>query len=142
MAAYPDQLLEGDVMRVGVVVVSSLLLTGTLGACSSESDDMVGGMTDCTFEAVGEAAEQYAESLGDGNEYGVDNLECADGWAVTSGILGDGSGQGAPTSFIFEAEGQFWVPRSQEDVCGTYEDGSYPTDATIPEELYEIGCLT
>jgi hypothetical protein len=142
MVAGAEMLLGGNVMRIGVALVPALVVMGTLGACSSESDDMVGGMTDCTFEAVGEAAEQYAESLGDGNEYGLDNLECADGWAVTSGILGDGSGQGAPASFIFEAEGQFWVPRAQVDACGTYEDGSYPADAAIPEELYEIGCLT
>lgn len=129
-------------MQKASALVLSVLTVGALAACSSTDDASVGGTAECTFDVVGEAAEEYAVSLGDGNEYGVDNLECADGWAVTSGILGDGSGQGAPTSFIFEAEGQFWVPRTQADACGTYEDGNYPANAAIPEELYEIGCLT
>ncbi len=130
-------------MRAALAVGSSVLVIGALAGCSSSDDEMVGGMAECTLEVVGDAAEEYAATLGEGaNDYEIENVECADGWAVTSGILGDGSGQGAPTAFIFEAEGQFWVPRSQEDACGTYEDGSYPSDAAIPEELYEIGCLT
>lgn len=130
-------------MRAAAMVGSSVLVIGVLAGCSSSDDEMVGGMTECTLEIVGDAAEEYAATLGEGaNNYEVENVECADGWAVTAGILGDGSGQGAPTGFIFEAEGQFWVPRTQEDACGTYDDGNYPSDASIPEELYEIGCLT
>lgn len=130
-------------MRAVALLGSSVLVVGVLAGCSSDDEAMDGGMTECTLEIVGDAAEEYAASLGEGaNDYEIENLECADGWAVTAGILGDGSGQGAPTAFIFEAEGQFWVPRSQEDACGTYEDGAYPADASIPEELYEIGCLT
>lgn len=129
-------------MRAYAAAAGSLLIVGSLAACSSGDDEMVGGMTECTEAAVGEAAQQAAEELGADNVYELENLECADGWAVTGGILGDGSGTGAPTSFIFEAEGQFWVPKSQESVCGTYEDGAYPADAEIPESLYEAGCLT
>jgi hypothetical protein len=42
---------------------------------------------------------------------------------------------------IFEAEGQFWIPKSAADVCGTYGDGTYPSDAMVPESLYDPACL-
>ena len=130
-------------MRAAAVIGSSVVVIGALAGCGGSDDEMVGGMTECTLEIVGDAAEEYAATLGDGaNNYEIENLECADGWAVTTGVLGDGSGQGAPTSIIFEAGGQFWVPRTQADACGTYDEGTYPSDASIPESLYEIGCLT
>lgn len=126
---------------------ASLLAIAALAGCSSSDEEMVGGMTECTQENLETAATDYAVSLGADNMYTFEGLECADGWAVTSGILGpkdapaDGP-MGAPTSFIFQAEGQFWVPKTQESVCGTYEDGTYPADAEIPEALYTAGCLT
>ena len=52
--------------------------------------------------------------------------------------------QGAPTSLIFQAEGQFWVPQDKEKVCGTVASasaGAAPADATVPASLYEAGCL-
>jgi len=49
--------------------------------------------------------------------------------------------QGAPTSFIFEAEGQFWIPKAVADVCGTASGTEVPADALIPAALYPSGCL-
>jgi hypothetical protein len=119
-------------------------------AAASPSGSMVGGMTECTKAAVQPAVDQAAKAMGADNVMTIDDLQCADGWAVASGILGtaaqasatDGP-QGAPTIFIFEAEGQFWVPKAAADVCGTTPtDGSTaaPADAMIPPALY-AACL-
>ena len=104
---------------------------------------MVGGMTECTKPALAEPATQAAEALGADNVYTVDELSCADGWAVTSGLLAskDNPEMGAPTSFIFEQEGQFWIPKDKAMVCGTNPTTTTtPADAQIPADLFVVGC--
>ena len=86
---------------------------------------------------------QPAEALGADNVYTVDELSCADGWAVTSGLLAskDNPEMGAPTSFIFEQEGQFWIPKDKAMVCGTNPTTTTaPADAQIPADLFVVGC--
>ena len=131
-----------------VLVALAACSSSTPAAAPSSSAAMVGGMTECTKEKVGPAATDAATAMGAGNVFTLDTLACDSGWAVASGILGDGSTdanapQGAPTSFIFEAEGQFWVPQDKAKVCGT-PDAANPTtapaDATIPAALYAAGC--
>lgn len=107
------------------------------------SSPMVGGMTECTRDALAQPATQAAEALGAGNLYTVDELSCADGWAVTSGLLAskDNPQMGAPTSFIFEQEGQFWIPKDKSAVCGTNPTTTTPpADAVIPATLFLAGC--
>ena len=131
------------------IAVASILAACALGlaACSSStssstssSESPVGGMTECTKEAVQPAVDSAATALGADNVMTIEDLQCADGWAVASGILGpkdapsDGP-QGAPTSFVFEAEGQFWVPQDKAKVCGTDAASS-----SVPAALYEVGC--
>ena len=104
---------------------------------------MVGGMTECTKAALAEPATQAAQALGPDNVYTVDELSCADGWAVTSGLLADKSNPntGAPTSFVFEQQGQFWVLKDKAMVCGTNPTTTTaPADAEIPADLFLPGC--
>jgi len=107
------------------------------------SSPMVGGMTECTKDALEQPAAQAAEALGASNLYTVDQLACADGWAVTSGLLAgkDNPQMGAPTSFIFEQQGQFWIPKDKSAVCGTNPTTTTPPDdAVIPAALFVAGC--
>ncbi|MCB0933459.1 MAG: hypothetical protein KDB71_16390 [Mycobacterium sp.] len=109
----------------------------------STGSPMVGGMTECTKAALAEPATQAAEAIGADNVYTVDELNCADGWAVTSGLLAskENPQMGAPTSFIFEQEGQFWVPKDKAKVCGTNSTTTTPpADAVIPAALFLSGC--
>ena len=104
---------------------------------------LVGGMTECTKAALAGPATQAAQALGTDNVYTVDQLTCADGWAVTSGLLAskDNPQMGAPTSFVFEQEGQFWVPQDKAKICGTNPTTTTPPDdATIPSALFLAGC--
>ena len=143
--------------RIGLTIGLVAVAASTLAACSSGSTSsdaaspaatasMVGGMTECTEEIVGAAATEAAIALGADNVFTHDNLACSNGWAVASGILGSGSTaddapEGAPTSFIFQAEGQFWVPQDKSKVCGSDPAATTaPADATIPADLYTAGC--
>lgn len=134
-------------IRIIALVGAGALTVGLMTACSSDEGEMVGGMTECTDKIVNGEAEEYISEMSDGaNQWYPDSVACSDGWAVAYGIDGaagqsDGDAMGAPTNIIFQAEGQFWIPKDQADVCGTYEDGSYPSDAEIPKDLYEA-CLS
>lgn len=122
---------------------TSVTTTTTESATTTTGTPMVGGMTECTKEALAEPATQAAKALGANNLYSVDTLSCADGWAVTAGVLSstDNPEMGAPTSFIFEQEGQFWVPKDKAAVCGTNPTTTTPPDdAVIPAELFLSGC--
>lgn len=104
---------------------------------------MVGGMTECTKEALADPALAAAQAMGPDNLYAVDQLNCADGWAVTSGILAskENPQMGAPTSFVFQQEGQFWVVQDKAKVCGTNPvTTTPPADAAIPAALFLPGC--
>ncbi|MFY9335904.1 MAG: hypothetical protein WAP49_11880 [Mycobacterium sp.] len=123
--------------------VTSETATTTQTSTAATSTPMVGGMTECTKPALAEPATQAAEALGADNVYTVDELSCADGWAVTSGLLAskDNPEMGAPTSFIFEQEGQFWIPKDKAMVCGTNPTTTTaPADAQIPADLFVVGC--
>lgn len=100
-------------------------------------------MTECTKAALAAPATGAAQALGPDNVYTIDQLNCADGWAVTSGLLAgkDNPSMGAPTSFVFEQEGQFWVVKDKSTVCGTNPTTTTPpADAVIPVALFVPGC--
>jgi len=117
--------------------------TTTSAPAPSSSTPRVGGMTSCTKEHLAKPASEAARVLGAENLYTIDALECADGWAVTSGLLSSkqNPNMGAPTSFVFEQEGQFWIVQDKAKVCGTNPTGTTPPpDAKIPAALFVSGC--
>ncbi len=120
----------------GIALVGAAALV--LSACSSDSSDetMVGGMAECTDAVMQEAV---AGVYGEGN-FEVSDYKCEDGWAYVATNPADGE-TAAPQMFIFEAEGQFWIPKDAITVCGTYTDGTYPADSTVPESIYDPACL-
>jgi len=137
--------------RGALLLATALIAGAALAGCSSSdnassdvtptaSASMVGGMTECTQAAIKPTLESGLAK--DVTLMSWDSLSCADGWAVVSATIGDGE-HGAPTPFIFEQEGQFWIPKTQADVCGTVKSMPtvYPDDALIPEALFEGGCL-
>ena len=133
--------------RIFALVGTGALTVGLMTACSSDEGEVVGGMTECTDTLVNGEAEEYISEMSDGaNQWYPDSVACSDGWAVAYGINGaagqsDSDASGVPANIIFQAEGQFWIPKDPADVCGTYGDGDYPSDAEIPKDLYEA-CLS
>ena len=148
-------------MKFAALAGAVALAIAGLSACSSggtateataaAAASPIGGMTTCDKAGLDSSVQAAAVALGADNVFTIDTVECASGWAVVTGILGaadapaDGP-QGAPTSFIFEAEGQFWIPKVAADVCGTpwpnTSGTDAPADALIPADLYATACLT
>lgn len=148
-------------MRRTRIGVAAMILSATvLSACSNGSNSTpsetstpgptkVGGMTECTVKAVQPFLTNYVEYVDKANQMPIRELLCANGWAVATGILGPKNApangpQGAPTSVILEAEGQFWIVKDKAKVCGTYDSNApdaLPADALVPAALYKSGCL-
>ena len=123
----------------------ALLAACAVTACSANSPRpaAVGGMTECTTTALAGPAAAAAQAMGPDNLYTINDLNCADGWAVTAGLLSSKGNpeMGAPTSFVFEQEGQFWIPKDKAKVCGTNPTTTTPpADAVIPTALFLPGC--
>jgi hypothetical protein len=108
-----------------------------------EEPESVGGMTDCELGTVQAAVDQAAEALGPGNTFDIFMFSCEDGWLFVEGDLtAEGDTTSAPTALLFEAEGQFWVPKDLADVCVSEDPddpASRPGDAFLPVQILNTG---
>ncbi len=133
-----------------ILAASSALITLTalvsLSACSSDSEQADGGMTTCDDATISAAVEDGLAAEGNGEKLiSLDGLECADGWAVAFPTIGTDESNAITVTLVYEAEGQFWIPKDRTAVCGTLDSANqdaYPADATIPESLFQAGCWT
>jgi hypothetical protein len=101
-------------------------------ATAADTTDKVGGTATCDAASLVEAAQGA-----DPNVTGLDDpnaFKCADGWAYASVDTGSGSDQYAVV-VVFEAEGQFWVPKDRAEVCKAPGD-------QVPASLYQMACET
>lgn len=100
---------------------------------------------DCTKAGLADAATKTVQAVAQENTYRIDDVKCADGWAVTGGLWSSTSNpdMGAPTTLVFQQKGSEWVNQDKQKVCGTNASTTpAPADAKIPAALYEFGCLT
>jgi len=138
---------------IAASLAASALLVGGLAACGSDetaaetvaattaaadttastgTTDKVGGTATCDAASLVEAAQGA-----DPNVTGLDDpnaFKCADGWAYASVDTEDESSAYAEV-VVFEAEGQFWVPKDRAEVCKAPGD-------QVPESLYQAACET
>ena len=86
------------------------------------------------------AVESWAEAYGNGEKATLaeasGSFRCADGWAVAFPDLGPAATAVTVTA-VFEAEGQFWIPKDRAKVCG-----DNASDSRVPKSLYRDACQT
>jgi len=140
--------------RIGGLVVALLAAGALVAGCGSSSDtasdttakaetassststdQRVGGTATCDAAAIEKAAQG---SPGYENQKVVledsSSFECADGWAYA--FINAGTGDEAVTgTVVFEAEGQFWIPKDRATVCKAPGD-------QVPAAIYEPACET
>ena len=140
--------------RIGGLVVALLAAGALVAGCGSSSDTAsdttakaetatsststdqnVGGTATCDAAAIEKAAQ---DSPGYENQKVVledsSSFECADGWAYA--FINAGTGDEAVTgTVVFEAEGQFWIPKDRATVCKAPGD-------QVPAAIYEPACET
>lgn len=138
------------------LAVPAVAAVALVGCSSSDSGDstasaspsLIGGTTECNETTITEAATTAAEAEQQ-KLVTLNGFQCADGWAVADATVGpsDGSTDGEiDVTMVFEAEGQFWIPKDRGDVCGTIDSSTaspaYPSDAQVPEAIWPAACLT
>ena len=104
---------------------------------------LVGGMATCT---QADFASTIAAGLPKGEVLvSVDSFKCDSGWAYVFATVGDGKGHDISVTDVFEAEGQFWIPKDRGKVCGT-EDAAHPdqrpADSQVPAAIWVNACNT
>lgn len=137
-------------VSVTVLVTTAIVGGSLLTACSSSSSQeassspsQVGGMTTCDDATLMDTLKKAHPE----NTYSNLSLSCADGWAA---LTIDQTGDGDPThginvTYVFEAEGQFWVEKDRAAVCGTIPadaPASRPADAQVPAAIWDRACNT
>jgi hypothetical protein len=154
--------------RLGIVIALSGIAAAVLPGCSSSDStpptssstkptvtatatssgpvtSSIATAADCTKTGLADAATKAVQAVAKENTYRIDDVKCADGWAVTGGLWSSTTNpdMGAPTTLIFQQQGNQWLNQDKQKVCGTNASTTpAPADAKIPAALYEFGCLT
>ena len=107
----------------------------TATAVDTSTGQKVGGTATCDAAAIEKAAQDVPDyenqkvTLQDSSSF-----ECADGWAYAFLNVGTGDEAISPT-VVFEAEGQFWIPKDRATVCKAPGD-------QVPAAIYQPACET
>lgn len=140
--------------RSAVLSAAAAVALLALTACSSsepsaESASPIGGTTTCDVAALTEPTRSVVEESGEEKLDQVDAVECGDGWAAVFADISSADSSQADTgitiTLVFEAEGQFWIPKDRTKVCGTpssSDPGTRPDDSQVPASIWQAACNT
>ena len=128
---------------LALTAAAAIAAVSLLSACSGSSPDpgpspsgsAVGGMATCDEPTITAAVEADVNATYPGATFvSLDEFTCADGWVSATAQV-ETSGTTVPTEFFLRAEGQFWIPTSIEEICGTPL-----AESDVPEEIYVAAC--
>ena len=138
--------------RLGTLAGAAIAATILLASGCSDSDEdstssgttggnaIVTGSAECDRTSIEEAVANWEKAFGDGGTATLPDtsgsFRCVDGWAVAFPDVGSGETAVTVTA-VFEAEGQFWIPKDRDGVCG-----ETAADSQVPESLYRDACQT
>ena len=91
-------------------------------------------MTSCSKGAISKAVVATGTAKEPVALATADSFKCADGWAYAFVNSGTGDSQYTAT-LVFEAEGQFWVPKDRAKVCKSPGN-------EVPAAIYQDACNT
>jgi hypothetical protein len=135
------------VLALGSLGIAGCSSSGESAASSpAPTESVIGGTATCdeaTLRAAVEAA--MKESDPSMSIFSVDGVECADGWAVLFPTIGTTEENAVTVTEVLQAEGQFWLVKDRQEVCGTPVDGdptAVPADSQVPAAIYQPACNT
>ena len=136
---------------IGLAACSSGSATDEPAAASaapaaSASASMVGGMATCDEATFTQVITTMLEEDGNSEQlFSIDGVECLDGWAAVFPTVGATEEESFTETLVFQAEGQFWIPKDRMEVCGTVnmdDPTAYPADSQVPEGIWQPACNT
>lgn len=137
-------------MTAGTAALALTMLSLGLTACStsedSATDTAVGGTAVCDEATLSAAISDSLVAAGSqASLISLDGFTCADGWATTFPTIGTDAATAITETLVFQAEGQFWIPKDRSEVCGTTDMNdltAYPADSQVPEGIWQDACQT
>ncbi len=107
--------------------------TATAAVDTTATGPTVGGMATCDEASIGKAVAAAGTKSAPAvlpPDPGL--FKCADGWAYAYPNVGTGNEQYTVT-MVFEAEGQFWIPKDRAKVC-------IAPGNQVPKSIYKDAC--
>lgn len=108
--------------------------TAAATAAAPTTGQKVGGTATCDQLSLSEAVEATGTAKEPNTLATPTSFECSDGWAYAYVNSGTGDAQYTGTT-VFEAEGQFWIPKNRQKVC--ISPGNQ-----VPKAIYQPACET
>ena len=105
--------------------------TTTAGTTTGQK---VGGTATCDQASMSKAVEATSTAKEPNTLSTPTSFECSGGWAYAYVNSGTGDAQYTGT-MVFEAEGQFWIPKDRQKVC--ISPGNQ-----VPKAIYQPACET
>ncbi|NBP86666.1 MAG: hypothetical protein EBU54_16370 [Mycobacteriaceae bacterium] len=121
-------------LLVGCGSSSSSDTTSAASTAASTTGQKVGGASKCDQASISKAVESTSTKEGPVTLATSTSFKCADGWAYAFVNVGTGSTQYTATQ-VFEAEGQFWIPKDRMKVCKSPGN-------QVPAAIYQDACNT
>ncbi len=103
-------------------------------AAATTTDQKVGGTATCDQASLSKAVEATGTAKEPNTLATPTSFECSDGWAYAYVNSGTGDAEYTGTT-VFEAEGQFWIPKNRQKVC--ISPGNQ-----VPKAIYQPACET
>jgi hypothetical protein len=101
---------------------------------ATTTDQKVGGTATCDQASISKAVEATGTAKEPNTLATPTSFECSDGWAYAYVNSGTGDAEYTGTT-VFEAEGQFWIPKDRQKVC--ISPGNQ-----VPKAIYQPACET
>ncbi|MFZ4754640.1 MAG: hypothetical protein ACOYL4_01365 [Miltoncostaeaceae bacterium] len=108
--------------------------TAATTTAATTTGEKVGGMATCDQASISKAVEATGTAKEPNTLATPTSFECSDGWAYAYVNSGTGDAQYTGTT-VFEAEGQFWIPKDRQKVC--ISPGNQ-----VPKAIYQPACET
>ena len=108
--------------------------TAATTTAATTTDQKVGGTATCDQASLSKAVEATGTAKEPNTLATPTSFECSDGWAYAYVNSGTGDAEYTGTT-VFEAEGQFWIPKDRQKVC--ISPGNQ-----VPKAIYQPACET
>ena len=125
---------SADTSSADTTTTAAATTAAATTAAATTTDQKVGGTATCDQASLSKAVEATGTAKEPNTLATPTSFECSDGWAYAYVNSGTGDAEYTGTT-VFEAEGQFWIPKNRQKVC--ISPGNQ-----VPKAIYQPACET
>ena len=125
---------SADTSSADTTTTAAATTAAATTTAATTTDQKVGGTATCDQASLSKAVEATGTAKEPNTLATPTSFECSDGWAYAYVNSGTGDAEYTGTT-VFEAEGQFWIPKDRQKVC--ISPGNQ-----VPKAIYQPACET